>query len=282
MIKCIFTNIKNEHQYLDAWIRYHIKLGFNKFILFEDDGSISHSEIISKYDDIVDIDLYNYILSNKNQEYKDLTCFKYIWENYTKIDWLIKLDPDEYLTIPKEYSSIDDYLYSLKPSIKQIYINYKIFNANGHIQSPSAEKYNLIDTYTFEVQEKALNINFEINKNDNINYFTGKSILRYSSIKKNIDTKLKDSMIPDDFPNRLINTKNIVYSKNDNVFINHYITKSFSEFLYKLKDRGYYQGHDIRKIGDFFILNPDLIDYVVKIEDDYFINILDFKTKVNN
>lgn len=281
MVKCIFTNIKNEHKYLDAWIKYHIKLGFNKFILFEDEGSFSHSSIILQYQDIVDIDLYNYVLSNSNEELKDLTCFKYIWENYTKIDWLIKLDPDEYFVLPANFSSIDDYLYSLKPSIKQIYVNYKIFNANGNIFSPSAEKYNIMNTYTFEVHPKALNINFNLNKSEHLNCFTGKSLLRYSSFKKNINSKLKDNMIPDDFPNRLIVTKTIE-SKKDNVFINHYLTKSFEEFLYKLKDRGYYKGHEIKMIGDFFILNPDLIEYVMNLEENFNVNILDFKTKINN
>ena len=281
MVKCIFTNIKNEHKYLDAWIKYHIKLGFNKFILFEDEGSFSHSSIISQYQDIVDIDLYNYVLSNSNEELKDLTCFKYIWDNFTKIDWIIKLDPDEYFVLPEEYFSIDDYLYNLKPSVKQVYVNYKIFNANGYMNSPSAEKYNIMNTYTFEVHPKALNINFNLNKSEHLNCFTGKSLLRYSSFKKNINSKLKDNMIPDDFPNRLIVTKTIE-SKKDNVFINHYLTKSFEEFLYKLKDRGYYKGHEIKMIGDFFILNPDLIDYVMKIEEDFNVNILDFKTKTVN
>lgn len=282
MIKCIFTNIKNEHQYLDAWIKYHIKLGFNKFILYEDAGSFPHNSIVSQYQDIVEIDLYNYLLPNYRKELKDLTCFKHIWENYTKIDWIIKLDPDEYLVLPENYSTIDDYLYSLKPSIKQIYIGYKLFNANGNINSPSGEKYNPMNIYTFEVSPKALNINFNINKNEGVNYFTGKSLLRYSSFKKDFTSKLKESMIPDDFPNRLINTKTIAYSNKDNVFINHYITKSFAEYLNKLKERGYYNGHIIRKIGDFFILNPDLIDYIVNIENDFNVNLLEFKTKVNN
>ena len=281
MVKCIFTNIKNEHAYLDNWIKYHIKLGFNKFILFEDDGSFSHSSIVSQYEDIVDIDLYNYVLTNNDNELKDLVCFKYIWENYTKIDWLIKLDPDEYFVLPENFSSIDDYLYNIKPSIKQVYVNYKIFNANGNILTPVGLKYNLLDTYTFEVHPKAININFDLNISEKLDCFTGKSLLRYSSFKKNINTKLKDNMIPKDFPNRLIETKT-VESKNDNVFINHYITKSFAEYLLKLKERGYYNGHTIRKIGDFFVLNPDLIDYIAKIEEEFDVNILDFKTKTVN
>lgn len=35
MIKAIFTNIKNEHRYLEEWLEYHIRLGINKFILYE-------------------------------------------------------------------------------------------------------------------------------------------------------------------------------------------------------------------------------------------------------
>ena len=42
----IFTNIKDEHRYLKQWIDYHINLGFEEFILFEDEGSKSHENII--------------------------------------------------------------------------------------------------------------------------------------------------------------------------------------------------------------------------------------------
>ena len=33
---CILTVIKNEHEYLDEWIRYHLNLGIDHIFIFED------------------------------------------------------------------------------------------------------------------------------------------------------------------------------------------------------------------------------------------------------
>ena len=34
--------LKNEHQYLDEWIRHHLDIGFDEIYLYEDFGSKSH------------------------------------------------------------------------------------------------------------------------------------------------------------------------------------------------------------------------------------------------
>jgi hypothetical protein len=47
---CIFTVIKNEHQYLDEWIKYHLDLGVDHIFILEDIDSNSHKEITDKYD----------------------------------------------------------------------------------------------------------------------------------------------------------------------------------------------------------------------------------------
>ena len=35
MSSCIFTVIKNEHEYLDEWIKYHLDLGIDHIFIFE-------------------------------------------------------------------------------------------------------------------------------------------------------------------------------------------------------------------------------------------------------
>ena len=35
MKSCIFTVIKNEHEYLDEWIKYHLDLGIDHIFIFE-------------------------------------------------------------------------------------------------------------------------------------------------------------------------------------------------------------------------------------------------------
>ena len=145
MIKTIFTNIKNEHRYIESWIEYHIRLGINHFILYEDDGSLSHSDLISKYSKVCNIDFYDYILDNNSLEFKDFTCFKHVFENYSDIDWLIKLDPDEYIVLPNWCTSIDDILFNYQ-GVNQIFIPWKLYNANGFINQPYEGKYDIFDT----------------------------------------------------------------------------------------------------------------------------------------
>ena len=50
---CILTVIKNEHEYLDEWIKYHLDLGIDHIFIFEDIDSYSHREICEKYGDRV-------------------------------------------------------------------------------------------------------------------------------------------------------------------------------------------------------------------------------------
>lgn len=49
MKTCILTIIKNEHQYLDEWIQYHLNLGIDALFIYEDIDSDSHLEIAQKY-----------------------------------------------------------------------------------------------------------------------------------------------------------------------------------------------------------------------------------------
>lgn len=275
MIKCIFTNIKNEHQYLEQWIAYHIKLGFNKFILYEDEGSISHSEIIMKYKDVVDIDFYDYILRKDDNTFKDTKCLQHILENYNDIDWIIKLDPDEYISFADKHNTIDDLLYNINPNVNQLFLYWRLYNANGLIECPSHDKYSLIDTYISYVPHKNLATYFDQNTS-NVLYETGKSLFRYSSIEDRTAFNISVSL-----PHYISDTEPTKNYNPDYLCINHYITKSFDEYYHRLKDKGEYNATNYRKLGDFFVLNPDMIGKIPEIESKYGIDIFSFKTKLN-
>ena len=276
MIKCIFTNIKNEHNYIEQWIEYHIRLGFNRFILFEDYDSRSHKRILNKYKNVTDIILYSDILKGNSEEFKDLTCFKYITNNYTDIDWLIKLDPDEYIIMPNK-DTIDDMLYNIDEKYSQITLFWKFYTASGFITSPSKDKYDLISTYTKSIETSELNYNYTNNTSTVNNYSIGKSLVRYKYILDN------GFYVSAGFPHYIIdvNNDNTLDGNSINVHINHYITKSFEEFYNKLHIKGEYNKYFHRKIGDFFIFNPDMIDKIPEIEKMFDVDISKFNTKLN-
>lgn len=280
MIKCIFTNIKNEHRYIEEWINYHIKLGFNKFILYEDYDSISHADILSKYNDIVDIELYDYVLKKDSLEFKDLTCFKHVFENYTDIDWLIKLDPDEFLVLPQMFTTVDDMLVNVNKDINQLAIPWKLYNASGFINQPDGGKYNVFDTYLISIDKSKLCYDFKANTSNN-EYGLCKSFIRYKHYKPTYDTVLNIDDISLSFPYIIFSDENTVMCDKYNIFINHYITKSFQEFYEKLRDKGEYNLLYYRKLGDFFVLNPDMIELIPEIENKFDVNIFTFETKLN-
>ena len=275
MIKCIFTNIKNEHLYLEQWLNYHIKLGFNKFILYEDEGSESHADIIAKYKDVTDIDFYDYVLQKDDPTFKDTKCFQHILENYNDIDWIIKLDPDEYISFGDGHTTIDDLLYNINANINQLFLYWRLYNANGLIDCPSLGKYSLIDTYISYVPHKNLATYFDANTSSII-YDTGKALFRYSSIKDRQAFKISESL-----PHYISDTEATKNFDPDYLCINHYITKSFDEYYHRLKDKGEYNVNNYRKLGDFFVLNPDMIAKIPEIENKYKIDIFSFQTKLN-
>jgi hypothetical protein len=124
MTSCIFTVIKNEHEYLDEWIQYHLKLGINHIFIFEDYDSDSHKNICAKYDKYVSLNNIFDILNNSDKklvkQYKiskkknaQDTYFKkgllYLCENYFNIyDWCFVIDDDEFITL--ENNNLEDIL----------------------------------------------------------------------------------------------------------------------------------------------------------------------------
>ena len=280
MIKAIFTNIKNENRYLEEWINWHIKLGFNKFILFEDYDSVSHLDIINKYANIINIDFYDYVLKKDSIEFKDITCFKYILENYNNIDWIIKLDPDEYISLPNEMT-IDDLLYNVRENINQITIDWKIYNANGFINCPYGGKYSLVNTYLDYIDVENFVNDFDLNISNN-EYDWGKTILRYKYFYQNYRYAF-DTVISTNYPYQFyVDEENSILdaTKKYGAYINHYMTKSFEEFYFKLTNKGDYR-KNYRKLGDFFKINPDMIKDIPMIEEEYKINVFNQKTKLN-
>lgn len=273
MIKAIFTNIKNENRYLEEWLNHHIRLGFNKFILYEDEGSVSHIDIIKKYKDIIDIDFYDNVLFDDGIHFKDFISFKHILNNYNDIDWLVKLDPDEFFFLPGN-TKIDDYLYRMNDSINQITFDWRLYNANTFIKCPYSGKYSVIDTYIDYIEKENLGLYYDINVSKN-EYDWGKTLLRYKYFYSNLKGN-EDAIISEYYPYQFYSDAIdhiLDGTKKYGIYINHYITKSFEEFYQKLAVRGQDKKKNPRTIGDFFVLNPDMIKDIPEIENKFNINI---------
>ena len=52
---CILTAIKDEREYLEEWIKYHLDFGIDYICIIEDYDSESHKDITDKFGDKVEL-----------------------------------------------------------------------------------------------------------------------------------------------------------------------------------------------------------------------------------
>jgi len=277
MTSCILTVIKNEHEYLDEWIRYHLNLGVNHIFIFEDIDSESHKQITDKYSDNVSLAVIDSILNdtdkniaielkkNKKWNVQHLyfrNALLYIKNTYGDIyNWCFIIDVDEFITLENPNDKLADIL-SLYRYFDALVIQWKCYGANGLIKKPNYKDKGVIDTYTKEMTGVI---------NDKPDSFI--------KTCHNLKSYRNELFFNQHHQRKFSNYCNTEYIKSNtsptykNIYIRHYITKSWEEYVWKIKVRGFTWG-GARNFDFFFDVNSDM-----KEKKEELINSLD-KNKV--
>lgn len=263
MTTCIITIIKNEHEYLNEFIKYHLDLGVDHIFIFEDEGSDTHIDIVKKYGDKVtlksvfelpddELKRFGY-MHRKDSTFrgdKQLCYYKeglwWIKENFD-YDWCFVIDCDEFITLERNNSSLETELNKYS-EYDVVALQWQNYGASGHIKKPDYGVKGLIETYT---QKCGRSINDR-------NYHTMKNVYNLNTFKK---SSFRGVHVCD----RAIKWCKTDYSKDlktcsyQNIYIRHYITKSWEEYVYKLNVRGMFHPKH-RNYEEFFCMNEDLRD----------------------
>jgi len=239
MTKSIISIIKNEHRYIKEWVDFHLNLGFDSIILYEDYGSLSHKSILKNYPNVEirqlrELGINDYHNCGNQMEMMNRTLEYY--KVTKKFDWILYSDPDEFLMIEEGYSM--DQMFEEFKNYGGIWLAWKNYGADRHIKRPEG---NVVDNYKTPAYILI----------DNAPHWNKKSFVNVSKadFMKN---------------NHIINNgcdvnKNInpdghnIYSK---IWLNHYFTKSFEDYCERIFDRGN-MGNSNRSFDQFFLLNPE-------------------------
>lgn len=248
MKTCILVIVKNEHTYLNDFITYHLNLGINHLFVFEDINSMSHKEITDKYDSVTLNSikfLYPEINFTHNQHEYFRRSIEYIKKNYD-YDFCFCIDIDEYITLKEENLKVNEVIERYS-NFDALVLQWQNYGANGLIYQPKYDK-PIQDIYT---QKTGMSCNDR-------QYISTKVCYNLKTFeRKNYNSNHLPSIFCNwckpDFSN---DTKSQVY---DVIYIRHYITKSFEEFVNKVYIRGLFS-HYHRNWNDFFSLNPDMED----------------------
>ena len=275
---CILTVIKNEHEYLNEWIKYHIGIGIDHIFIFEDIDSDSHKEICEKYGDKVTLDTIDIVLDEQNRKKtRELKLSKkknpqeiyfpkaliWIQKNYD-YNWCFVIDCDEFITLQDK--TLEDILEEYK-NYDAFVLQWKIYGANGYTNKPDYSNKGLIETYTKESDYPG----------HHVLEWTTKTCYNLKTFK---ETYFKNNHQPTDvckwcktdYSNE---RKKLVF---DNIYLRHYMTKSWEEYISKRK-RGYFIG--FTRTSDFFFkVNPDMLqikDELLKLIETETLIVLPYK-----
>ena len=240
--------LKNEHQYLDEWIRHHLDIGFDEIYLYEDFGSKSHSIITDKYSNVHLIQLSEIFDEIKHlHDYKQTALYIYFYQNYKNVfDYTAFIDIDEFIMFEDGYSLqalLNDY-----QEYNGIFLFWKMYNANGIIDNPKSD---LLTTYTTISEDDRHDIGWKYKSIVNMNrdsYF-----ISCHEIAGGITTDHSSSKY------------DITYSK---AWINHYFTKSWEEWCYRFIGKEN-TGLNRRNLEDFFVYNKDMLPIKTKLYSKY-------------
>lgn len=125
---CVVSVFKNEKHALEEWITHYIKEGIDHFFLTDNGSDDGYIDILDKY-----IKNGNVSLNINPERYQQVKHLNFYINDVKKYDWAIVIDLDEFMYARKNYNTIKQYLSSLDTNINQIYIPWKMYGSNGHV-----------------------------------------------------------------------------------------------------------------------------------------------------
>jgi len=236
-MKCVIVAVaRDENVYINEWVKHHLDLGFDEIRIYDNHSKIPLQTEIDKlpmaYKSRVAVEVepisYNPQISSYQ---KALEYYK------GKAEWLVYIDIDEFFVIEKPLKEI----LNRRENIGALFICWQFYNANGQekfLDKPVRERFT--------------------RKCDMLDNCKGKSIVRPESV---LAVGVHYPILFNKYV--MVNSNNIachnaaVSPVFADIYINHYYTKSYEEWTWKLY-RGTCDSRCMKKYKEFFWYNPDL------------------------
>lgn len=232
--------MKNEKPYLKEWIEYHRLQGVEHFYLCDNDSTDQTEDYLQPY---IKERIITYIaMPGKNRQ---LDCYENIIKTYKQeTEWLAVIDLDEFL-VPISAKNMQDFLKEFA-DVSEVSLHWLNYGDNGAVKRPN----------------KTLLTEFFTSHGRFLNH-TVKSIVRptkvidFKSFGANHYLQVEGESVNENHDP--VNFMLSFYPSAQKARINHYILKSYAEFLYK-KQRGHPEGTPIDYEYYFFHNENDIKD----------------------
>lgn len=209
---------KNEDNYIDEWINYNLKLGFDNIIIYMNDWNYSF-----KNDKVIPIVF--------NGKAKQMPAYNHFIENNTEFDYAAFFDIDEFLVL-KKHKNIQDFINDYK-DYDGISINWYLFGDNN-LSKIINNNYSCISRFTRRENKMNEHVKTISKLTKDLKFFHP-----HNSNKAAISTDYKKIVGP-------FNKD----GKDDIAQINHYFCKTKPEYIQKM-NRGRSDTGTFRDVSEF-------------------------------
>lgn len=242
---------KREEMTIVDWVEYHRQVGINHIYIF-DNNDVDDLSLVNKLKVYIDCGFVTVFDNIRGMKGIQMECYNaFVRQNLKEMvnDWTLFIDCDEYLSIREKYDNISDFLNDVEancPDIGVLYTNWDCYSANNKIlydPRPVVERFN--ERLKLRVEENSqikafvktgCQAFYQGNPHNPIP-IDGKKT--YDTLFRVVNKLSPFQEIRDDYP----------------IYINHYITKSLQEYVYRK-----YQRETADNIGQ----NPYDFDYFIK------------------
>lgn len=226
--------IKDENRYLREWLDWHLKLGFDHIYIYDNGSKEKVSDVI----DVCPVKMRNQITVidwSGHHTHIQQDAYNHFLDTYKKeVRWGLFIDSDEFVKFTDgKTTNVNDFLKDYE-DYTEIW-GYEIeYNANGkefYEDKPVKERF----TKTVDVRDGYFWKNFvQVNR---ISHFT----MHYAQYNDQKHFLFKNE------------------DRNSDLFvIEHYYTKSWEEWNWKIKQRGGADPNYHKILSEFFFYNPDM------------------------
>ena len=226
--------IKNENRYLQEWLDWHLGLGFEHVYIYDNGTTEKVQDIINLYSEEIR-EKITVIDWSGHHTHIQQDAYNHFLENYKQdVRWGLFIDSDDFLRFTEGVTTkVNEFLKSYE-DYTEIW-GYEVeYDANGqevYEDKPVRERF----TYQTDVKEGFYWKNFiQVNRIDSFKmhyaYYDESKHLMYKNNERN-----KDLFV-----------------------IDHYYTKSWEEWQWKIKERGGADPYYHKALKEFFIYNPDM------------------------
>jgi len=135
VIVCI---AKKEHDYIEEFVDYHLRLGFKHIFLYDNEDTPTYWNMLQKYNPYLTVSHLPFNHYDKGVQYVALDHFVKTYMRNTPTTHVAHIDIDEFIVL-KRHATIEEFIDEfIVGDCQGIGMNWRFFGSSGHTEKTNA------------------------------------------------------------------------------------------------------------------------------------------------